>query len=338
MERPKKVTIEDVAEHSGCSKATVSRVINHDKRVRPETAEHIMKSIEILGYHPNTIARALSGGKTFEVAVVVPDNWKAQPYYIKLIDAIEDVADSKGYHIILKRRKYLDSVIDLVNQKRIDGLIIRNMQIADQEKSLFAKMERMGMPFILTGQPEGDYPFVKPDNIGGGRDVASFFSKMGYEKILYISGPAEHIDSVDRLAGLRVGLAEKNLDLNNLTVIAGDYSKESGYNAAKRFFSSKKADAVFAANDRMALGALLYFRESGIKVPEDVSLAGFDDNFFSKYLSPPLTSVKLPMYEIGTIAMESLISMIENSDRPKIKMLLPSKLVIRESCMAKSAG
>ena len=332
MEKPKKVTIEDVAEHSGCSKATVSRVINHDKRVRPETAEHIMKSIDILGYHPNTIARALSGGKTFEVAVVVPDNWKAQPYYIKLIDAIEDVADSKGYHIILKRRKYIDSVISLVNQKRIDGLIIRNMQIGEQEKNLFSKMERMGMPFILTGQPERDYPFVKPDNIGGGRDVASFFCEMGYRKILYISGPREHIDSNDRLAGLRVGLAENNFDLGNLAVVAGDYSKESGYLAAKRYFSTKKADAVFAANDRMALGALLYFRENGIRVPEDVSLAGFDDNFFSEFLSPPLTSVKLPMSEIGTIAMESLIRMIENRDRPNIKMLLPSTLVKRDSC------
>ena len=120
-----------------------------------------MKSIEILGYHPNTIARALSGGKTFEVAVVVPDNWKAQPYYIKLIDAIEDVADSKGYHIILKRRKYLESVLSLVNQKRIDGLIIRNMQVTDQEKTLFSKMERMGVPFILTGQPADDYPLCK---------------------------------------------------------------------------------------------------------------------------------------------------------------------------------
>ncbi len=335
MEKPKKITIEDVAKHSGCSKATVSRVINHDKRVRPETAGHIMKSIDILGYHPNTIARALSGGKTFEIAVVVPDNWKAQPYYIKLIDAIEDVADSKGYHIILKRRKYLDSVISLVNQKRIDGLIIRNMQVADQEESLFAKMERMGMPFILTGQPQGDYPFVKPDNIGGGRDVAFYFSEMAYKKILYISGPKDHIDSNERLAGFRVGLSENGFDLQNLYIASGDYSTESGYHASKRFFSSKFADAVFAANDRMALGALLYFREKGIKVPEEVSLAGYDDNFFSEFLSPSLTTVKLPMSEIGTIAMESLIRMIENKSRPNIKMLLPSRLVKRDSCISR---
>ncbi len=336
MERPKKITIEDVASHSGCSKATVSRVINHDKRVRPETAEHIMKSIEILGYHPNTIARALSGGKTFEIAVVVPDNWKAQPYYIKLIDAIEDVADAKGYHIILKRRKYLDSVIDLVNQKRIDGLIIRNMQVTEQDLGLFSRMERMGIPFILTGQPAGDYPFVKADNIGGGRAVAAFFCEMGYEKILYISGPETHIDSVDRLAGLRIGLSESRFNMENLYIEAGDYSKESGYNAAKRFFSSDKADAVFAANDRMALGALLYFRENSIRVPEDVSLAGYDDNFFSEFLSPPLTSVKLPMSEIGTIAMESLISMIENRERKGINMILPSRLVKRDSCRIKA--
>ncbi len=209
------------------------------------------------------------------------------------------------------------------------------MQVADQEKTLFSKMERMGVPFILTGQPEDDYPFVKADNIGGGREVASYFCEMAYKKILYISGPQDHVDSVDRLAGLRVGLAEKNFDLANLSVTPGDYSKESGYNAAKRYFSSKTADAVFAANDRMALGALLYFRENRIRVPEDISLAGFDDNFFSEFLSPSLTSVKLPMSEIGTIAMESLIRMIENSERPNIKMLLPSKLVKRDSCISR---
>ena len=336
MEKPKKITIEDVAAHSGCSKATVSRVINHDKRVRPETAAHVLKAIEEIGYYPNTIARALSGGKTYAVAVVVPDNWHEQPYYIKLIDAIEDVADSKGYHIILMRRKYIDSVVDLVNQKRIDGMIIRNMLETEKENNLFSRMERMGLPFILTGQPIADYPFVKADNIGGGRAVASYFCEMGYKKILFISGPEGHIDSVDRIAGLRVGLSEKGFDLNNLIIRTGDYTRESGYNAAKRFFSSQSADAVFAANDRMALGVLLYFRENGIKVPDDISLAGYDDNFFSEFLSPPLTSVKLPMYEIGTIAMESLIRMIENKDRPAIKMILPSMLIKRSSCRDKN--
>ena len=332
MEKPKKVTIEDVADYSGCSKATVSRVVNHDKRVRPETAAHVLKAIEEIGYYPNTIARALSGGKTYAVAVVVPDIWQDQPFYIKLIDAIVDVANSKGYHIILMRKKYLDSVIDLVNQKRIDGMIIRNMVESEKEYNLFSRMERMGLPFILTGQPVDDYSYVKADNIGGGRDVATYFCEIGCKKILFISGPEGHIESVDRLAGLRVGLSEKEFDLNNLHIRIGDYTKESGYKAAKRFFSSQTADAVFAANDRMALGALLYFRENGIKVPDDVSLVGYDDNFFSEFLTPSLTSVKPPMSEIGTIAMESLIRMIENKDRSAIKIILPSVLIKRSSC------
>ncbi len=335
MNKLKKITIEDVAEHCGCSKATVSRVMNHDKRVRPETVDIVMKAMAEIGYHPNSIARALSAGKTSAVAVVVPDNWQSQPYYIKLIDAIEDVADSKGYHIILKRRKYIDSVIELVNQKRVDGMIIRNMEASDKEKNLFSKMERIGMPFILTGQPVQDYPFVKVDNIGGAREVASLFVELGYKKILFISGPEDHIDSMDRLAGFRVGLAENGFDLKNLFIERGDYTKESGFRVSKKFFENKSVDAVFAANDRMALGVLLFCRERGMTIPDELGLAGCDDNFFAEFLTPSLTTVKPPMYEIGTIAMESLIRMIENRDRPNIKIILPTKLMLRDSCRRK---
>lgn len=328
-----KITIDDVAKYCSCSIATVSRVLNRDKRVRPETAKIVEKAMEVLGYQPNSMARALSAGKTGNIAVVMPENWQAQPYYINLLDAILDIAEAKEYNIILKKYKYADSVIELVSRKQIDGIIIRNMEENDKYYSFYKKMERMDFPFILIGQPVLSYPFLKIDNIGGGRIVASYIADMGYKTVLYISGPENHIDSIDRLAGLKIGLFERKYNHDALKTVVGDYSTDSGYNAAKKFFASDRADVIFAANDRMALGVFFYCRENNIQIPQDLGIIGFDNNFFSEFLSPPLTTVKPPMYEIGILAMESLANMITNKNRPNPAAILPVELIIRQSCI-----
>ncbi len=279
------------------------------------------------------MARALSGGKSKIIAVVVPDGWKNQPYYINLLDAIEDVADSKGFHIILKRRKYIDSVAELVSQKIVDGVIIRNMENYEKAEKLFLKMNRVGIPFVLIGQPVKDYSFIKVDNVGGGRKLAEYFVNQGFKRILIISGPPNHIDSIDRTAGFKMGLLENNFDISNLIVREGDFSKDSGYKIAENYLESDKIDAVFAHNDRTALGVILYCRKAGIKIPDDICIAGYDNNFFAEFLNPALTTLKVPMNEIGTLAMETLTQMIENNDRPNAKIILPPELIIRESCI-----
>ena len=331
----KSVTMADVAEYCGCSRATISRVLNNDKSVTPETYKTVHEAIKKLDYHPNSMARALSGGKSNTVAVVVPDGWKYQPYYINLLDAIEDVADSKGYHLILKRRKYIDSVYDLVSQKIVDGVIIRNMEDFDKEQKLFSKMNRVGIPFVLIGQPVDNYPFVKVDNVGGGRALAEYFISQKFKKILIISGPSGHIDSIDRTAGFKMGLIDHGFDIRNIIIREGDFSKDSGYRIAENYLLTDNVDAVFAHNDRTALGVILYCREAGIKIPDDLCIAGYDNNFFAEFLNPALTTLKVPMREIGTLAMESLSLMIENKDRPNARIILPPELIIRESCINK---
>ncbi len=331
----KSVTMKDVADYCGCSRATISRVLNNDKSVTPETYKLVHDAIEKLDYHPNSMARALSGGKSKIVAVVVPDGWKDQPYYINLLDAIEDVADSKGFHIILKRRKYIDSVTELVTQKIVDGVIIRNMENYEKETKLFLKMNRIGIPFVLIGQPVKDYSFIKVDNVGGGRSLAEYFVDQGFRRILIISGPPNHIDTIDRTSGFKMGLLEKGFDINNLIIREGDFSKDSGYKIAEKYLLSDNVDAVFAHNDRSALGVILYCRKTGIKIPEDICIAGYDNNFFAEFLNPSLTTLEVPMREIGTLAMETLSRMIENNDRPNARIILPPELIIRESCKKK---
>ena len=331
----KSVTMQDVADYCGCSRATISRVLNNDKSVTPETYKLVHDAIEKLDYHPNSMARALSGGKSKIVAVVVPDGWKNQPYYINLLDAIEDVADSKGFHIILKRRKYIESVGELVSQKIVDGVIIRNMENYENADKLFMKMKRVGIPFVLIGQPVKDYSFIKVDNVGGGRVLADYFVKQGFKRILIISGPPNHIDTIDRTAGFKMGLIENGFDINNLVVREGDFSKDSGYRIAEKYLISDNVDAVFAHNDRTALGVILFCRDKGIKIPDDICIAGYDNNFFAEFLNPSLTTLKSPMSDIGTLAMETLTQMIENNDRPAARIILPPELIVRESCINK---
>jgi LacI family transcriptional regulator len=183
MDNPEKITIDDVARYCGCSRATVSRVLNHDKRVRPETAEAVEKAMAALGYYPNSMARALSAGKTNLVAVIVPDRWHEQPYYLKLVDAIEDVADSRGYNIIKRGVNTSIQFFDLVTQKQVDGVIVRNIEETETEHfAITEKMDRMGLPFVLIGQPVASYPFIKVDNVGWARAVAEYLVETGFQK------------------------------------------------------------------------------------------------------------------------------------------------------------
>ncbi len=332
----KNVTMADVAASCGLSRATVSRVLNRDKTVRAETCRKVYAAIERLEYHPNSLAKALSGGSTNNIAVVIPDVWKNQPYYINLIEAIEDVADSRGYHVILKRKKNMDSVYELASEKMISGAIIRNTQDCARERALFSKMDKVGIPFILIGQAYKSYPFIKVDNVGGGRTLALYFAEQNFRKVLIITGPSGHIDSIDRTAGFRMGFDEKGFDLDSIIIKEGDFSKDSGYRIASEVLPEISVDAIFAQSDRAALGVMLYCREAGIKIPEDLSLAGYDDNFFAKYLTPSLTTLQAPMFEIGTLAMEMLVRMIEDQKQPFARIILPPRLVARESTLNKS--
>lgn len=257
-----------------------------------------------------------------------------RPYYSTLLGGIEEVASEKNYYIIVRTKDYKKAALDLLKENRIDGFIIRNMKDPTDDIELIRRLDKCNVPFILIGNTVSgqNYPSIKIDNVGGAREMAHHFAEHNFKKILFISGPANNVNSNDRAYGFKLGLTEKGIDQSSVIHAEGDYSKKSGYEIAKVVFAGNKVDAVFAANDRTALGVLLYAKENNIKVPDDVTLAGFDDSFFSEYLSPPLTSVKPPIYEMGTIAMENIILMLESSILRKLKIILPTQLIIRESC------
>jgi DNA-binding LacI/PurR family transcriptional regulator len=327
-----RVTIDDVAKRTGYSRATVSRVINGDGSVRPTTAERVKTAITELGYVLNAAASALSGGKTRTVAVLLPDI--GSPYYSELLEGVDRVAQDRGYHVMLKTKQKPKSVLSLVESGLVDGFIIRHSRDPEDDLPLLAELRRRNIPVIFVGKPmEGvDAHSIMVDNVGGAREMAHHFIDHGFQRVLFISGSKENLDSRDREYGFRMGLSERGFDLSRLFSAEGDFSRECGYRIAETSFQRERVDAVFAANDRMALGVLFYCHEHGLRVPDDVAVTGFDDVFFSEFLWPPLTTVMQPMHEIGAVAMENMIMSIEGSKISTTRIILPTRLVLRKSC------
>jgi LacI family transcriptional regulator len=334
----KSVTVEDVARECGLSRATVSRVINGEARVRPATIDRVQQVIARLGYHPNANARALSGGRTGTVAVLLRGgNWR--PYYSTLLEGIETVASREGLNVLLRTKDYLEAAPRLLAEGRADGFIIRNLDEPERHKRLFARLADQGAPFVLIGDPVGDCQSITIDNVGGGRALAHHFAGHGFRRILFIAGPEQHVDSNDRLYGFRLGLSEKGIDPAGMDLIRGDFSTPSGFNAMRESLAAGRPEAVFAANDRMALGAILQLRQAGLRVPEDVAVAGFDDAFFAEYLSPPLSTVRQPFHDLGVAAMENLLSALKGAgSRHGTHIILPTALAVRASCGCRYAG
>jgi LacI family transcriptional regulator len=325
-----KATIEDVARACGLSRATVSRVINGEARVKPGTADKVKKAIADLDYHPNLHARALSGGGGNTVGIMLPGIWRS--YHSVLLEGIEEVASQEGYDILVRTKNYLEHAERLFDEGRVEGFLFRNIDRPEEHMRLFSRLARRGVPFALIGDALGDFPAIVLDNVGGGRMMALHFAEHGFRRVAFLSGPPDHADSIDRYLGFRMGFEEGGKSPEGIVRIDGDYSTRSGYDSMARAWAEPRPDAVFAANDRMALGALLFCQEKGLRVPEDVAIAGFDDSFFSEYLSPPLTTVRPPVRVMGTTAMRTLISLLREPAAKVGRIILPTTLVLRASC------
>lgn len=327
-----RVTIDHVASLCGFSKATVSRVMNKEGNVKPSTVERVEDAIRSLGYIPSSAASALSGGKSRTIAVLLPD--VMTEYYASLLSGVEAIAEESNYNILLKMRNNKKALIDLVNSNKVDAFILRNTGLQPVDHDFLVALKRRGIPFLFIGKPpvDDDSPAILIDNVGGARQMARHYAGHNFRKILFIAGPKDNLDSNDRLYGFKIGLSEAEHNPEKLDVMHGDYSKASGYQAIREALDANTYDAVFCANDHMALGAILLCRERGIRVPEDVAVTGFDDTFFSEFLLPPLTTVQQPMHEIGAAAMEMIVQILERHVPREHKIILPTRLVIRQSC------
>ncbi len=331
-------TLEEIAKLSDVSRSTVSRVINHDPHVRPETRERVMRVVKRLNYRPNAAARGLAAGRTQILGLIIPAGVATalgDPYFLILMQGIASACNTHDYSVMLwlAEPEYEQRMIgQILNNGLLDGVIISSMYVPDQMITALIEAE---FPFVMIGRhmTRTDINYVDVDNRGGAQEAVAHLLRLGYQRVATITGPLESNAGTDRYEGYVTAVRTRGFLLDPELIIEGDFTADSGYYAMQRLLHHKP-EAVFIANDTMAQGALRALRETGIKVPDDLAIASFDDIPTAARTQPPLTTVRQPIERSGAVAVDTLLETIAHPNFSQHHIVLPTELVIRESCGA----
>jgi LacI family transcriptional regulator len=330
------VTIIDVAQEAGVSYATVSRVLNNDPHVRPETRERVIHSIAHLGYTVNQQARNLAGGHSRVVGLLVPD--LGTGYIGEIIRGVDEALAAAQYDLMLyttHRRKTKESAyVTSLTQGMTDGLLL--VLPRDPEEYLVSLRKRH-FPYVLVDhQGIGDVESaVGATNWQGGYDATRYLLELGHYRIGFITGTMDLGCSRDRLAGYRAALNECHVPIDAALIREGDFNQPTGYQAARDLFDlPDPPTAIFASNDVMAFGVMEAVRDRGLRIPEDVSIVGFDNIPQAEHVRPQLSTIEQPLADMGREATRRLLELIDNPDLPLTRIELPTKLVVRASTRA----
>ena len=329
-----KITIRDVAREAGVSVATVSRVFNDSGPVGEETRQRILDVATRLRYTPDSAARSLITRRTNTLGVLLPDLYGE--FFSEVIRGIDPTAQQSGYHILVSRshndRHELEAAMRAM-RGRVDGLVVMSPDI--DAEALVANLPDDCPVVLLNCLVEGnDFDSLNIDNFGGAYAMVKHLLARGHERIAFIAGHERNHDAAERLRAYRAALRDAGAEWRADWERSGDFTEASGYEAAASLAKLvPRPTAIFAANDSMAIGALSALREAGLRVPEDVAVAGFDDIPIARYMSPPLTSVHVAISELGERATRTLLRAVEEKNQhAKVQDTLPTTLVIRESC------
>lgn len=333
-ERPLSVaTIRDVAKRADVSIATVSRVINNaTHRVNAATRDRVLAAIEELDYHPNAVAKSLSMRKTETVGVVIPDI--SNPYYAEIVRGIQDAADRLGYAVVLQntdrsQQRMIRSVY-LFREKLVDGIIFSGgVMTADR---IHAALGDFRGHAVVIGRQQVDLPAVRVDNVGSAISVVEHLASLGRRRIAFIGGPRGSTTTEDRLIGYRKGLKRLGIQFERGLVVRTALSLENGYEAASLLLEAEDGtlNAIMAANDQMAIGAIKAAKDRHVSVPGDLAVVGFDNIPLSSYFEPSLTTVNIPRYRMGEVSMELLSDLIAGKETNKVEWL-SCELIVRNS-------
>ncbi len=335
-------SIKEVALKAGVSIATVSRVINDKGPVAEETRRRILATIDQLRYVPHGAARSLITNQTDTIGVLLPDLYGE--FFSEVIRGIDLAARRSGFHVLISGfhsdRAEIEAVLRAL-RGRVDGLIVLSPDVDAQglRRNLPETLPVVLLNTRINGRINGragggELDAINVDNHGGAFAMVRHLAGLGHRRIALICGPAENADARERLRGYRDALRAEGIELSAALEMPGDFSEDSGYRAGQRLLTLEpRPEAVFAANDSMAIGCLFALREAGVRVPEDVALAGFDDIPIARYVTPPLSSVHVPIAELGERAMERLLHAVERKNAHERRQeTVPTTLVVRGSC------
>ncbi len=341
MNPSKSMNLEDIAAKAGVSRSTVSRVINRASYVSEATRQRVMAIIEREGFSPNPAARALVTQRHQVISVVIPqvpavlfeDNF----YFPALLQGVSSAAHDRDYAMMLwlglPDQDDEQFYRRLEQNRLVDGAVLASTPSANL---LIDRYLDMNKPFVMVERPGHDYDrisYVSIDNLNASFELVTHLIKLGRRRIGHVTGNLAIADGRDRLDGYKLALSQADLPFDKDLVVEGNFTQQSGYDGAQALIA-QGVDAIVAASDITARGVLMALHEAGVRVPDDMAVVGFDDLPTALRTSPPLTTVRQPVEEKGARAARLLIDLIEGCLEAPQQVLLPTQLVIRESCGA----
>ncbi|MFF3501500.1 LacI family DNA-binding transcriptional regulator [Streptomyces sp. NPDC003247] len=329
-------TIKTVAARAGVGRTTVSRVINGSDLVSADARARVLAAIEELNYVPNSVARGLVTSRTDAMALVIPESESrlgSEPFFAALIRGVSGALAETRIQLqltLVRDRFERDQLAATVATRRVDGVLLVSVHARDR---LPGMLEEMGLPTVLAGRRDERerLSYVSCDNAGGAAAAVRHLLDRGRRRIATVTGALDMDVGRSRLAGWREGHREAGLRADESLVEAGDFTEEGGRRAMRSLLERAPGlDAVFAASDLMAVGALAELRRQKRRVPDDVAVVGFEDSILARHTSPPLTTVRQPVEELGRTMTRILIDITQHgADRQQVT--LPTELVVRES-------
>src|SRR4030066_220429 len=336
----------DIAVLAGVSRSTVSKVVNNYANISDETKEKVIEVIKKYGYVPQASARNLAGKSNKMMGVFITDvNHDSKElrvlesdYFSPFTTAAIDYADKFEYNILTlvidKKRKF-DKARKLLYNKTISGGIFIG---AENNVEEIFELIRSGFKLVIIDQEKykdrtlGPHIIINSANLEGAYKATKHLIEYGHQEIAHICGDMNKFSGFKRLEGYKKALNEEGLPIKEEYIVEGDFTEDSGYEAAKKLFSKKnKITGIFASNDTMAIGAMRFIKEIGYKIPDDISIVGYDDIKIARYISPSLTTVGISMLEMASIAVKNLIKFIEKDIVYLKYNTVTTNLVIRES-------
>ena len=333
--------IKDVAARAGVSPSTVSRVISGSPRISQKTRERVFAVMKELDYHPNAIARSLVKQSSEALGILIPstvEQFFLNPFFPEVLRGITQVAQRTGYDLMLSTALHglndAERLERMIRSRRVDGVILLTSRVKD---NLLPVLDANRIPAVLIGRPmeETSVSWVNNDNVRAAYDITAHLLNLGHRRVGFIGGSQEFVVTIDRLNGYRMALEEFGIPFDPQLVVAGEFMEEVGYSGMMRLLAlAERPGAVVASDDVLAFGAMRAAGELGYRIPEDMSIAGFNDIPLARLANPPMTTVNVRIYELGQTAARLLIEQMENNTLQSRSVEIGHSLVVRRSCGA----
>jgi LacI family transcriptional regulator len=329
-------TIKDVAKHAQVSTSTVSHVLNKTRYVSEDVTARVMLAVEDLNYAPSALARSLKlkNTRTFGMLVTTSTN----PFFAEVVKGVERRCYEEGYSLLLCNTEgdleRLRFNIDMLLQKRVDGLLLMSDEISHYHLDIFSRHKAVPTVVLDCGQTSFPADTIQDNSLQGGYLATKYLIEKGHVNIGCITGPLDKQVAIKRLAGYKKAMQEAKLVINENWVASGDFECEGGKQAFQKLIDIEKDNmptALFVCNDMMAMGVINTANKCGLSVPQDLSIVGYDNIKLSEFISPSLTTVHQPKFNLGKMAFDTLLDKIQGQREDNIEIQLEPRLVVRDS-------